>query len=93
MKKYKNKNKNRNYNKNYHTNTSTNKEYPPYELLCEEYQEKRIGAVDFVTQQSDEMTAEYEQFCKDKRLDRQKETSALAFMDYREKLFEESLEN
>ena len=89
MKKYKNKNR----NPKPKTNNPKPRTYPPYELLCEEYQEKRIGAVDFVIQQSDEMTAEYEQFCKDKRLDRQKETSALAFMDYREKFFEESLEN
>ena len=89
MKKYKNKNRNRNN----HANKTPKTKYPPYEILCEEYQEKRIGAVDFVTQQSDEMTAEYEQFCRDKRLDKNKESSALGFMDYREKLFEESLEN
>ena len=69
------------------------KNYPPYEVLCEQYQEQRIGAVDFVTQQSDEMTREYESFCKDEGLDRNSESSALAFMDFREELFEESLQN
>lgn len=72
---------------------SRKKNYPPYEVLCEQYQEQRIGAVDFVTQQSDEMTEEYEQYCKDEGLDPQSDTSAQAFVDYREELFEESLEN
>ena len=52
-----------------------------------------ISAVDFVTQQSDELTEEYEQFCKDKSIDTGSEQSALAFMDYRDELFEESLSN
>ena len=41
------------------------KNYPDYETLCEEYQSGNISAVDFVTQQSDEMTQEYYDFCKD----------------------------
>lgn len=44
------------------------KNYPDYETLCEEYQSGNISAVDFVTQQSDEMTQEYYDFCKDEPL-------------------------
>ena len=67
--------------------------YPNYEDLCEQYQAQRISAVDFVTQQSDDMTNEYKRFCKDEDLDPESESAALAFMDFREELFEESLEN
>lgn len=69
------------------------KNYPDYETLCEEYQSGNISAVDFVTQQSDEMTQEYYDFCKDESLDYHSEAAAKAFMDYREALFEESTGN
>lgn len=69
------------------------KNYPDYETLCEEYQLGNISAVDFVTQQSDEMTQEYYDFCKDESLDYHSEAAAKAFMDYREALFEESIGN
>lgn len=69
------------------------KNYPDYETLCEEYQSGNISAVDFVTQQSDEMTQEYYDFCKDEFLDYHSEAAAKAFMDYREALFEESIGN
>ena len=41
------------------------KNYPDYDDLREQYEAGNISAVDFVTQQSDELTEEYEQFCKD----------------------------
>lgn len=69
------------------------KNYPDYETLCEEYQSGNISAVDFVTQQSDEMTQEYYDFCKDESLDYHSEAAAKAFMDYRAALFEESIGN
>lgn len=69
------------------------KNYPDYETLCEEYQSGNISAVDFVTQQSDEMTQEYYDFCKDESLDYHSEAAAKTFMDYREALFEESIGN
>ena len=69
------------------------KNYPDYETLCEEYQSGNISPVDFVTQQSDEMTQEYYDFCKDESLDYHSEAAAKAFMDYREALFEESIGN
>lgn len=69
------------------------KNYPDYETLCEEYQSGNISAVDFVTQQSDEITQEYYDFCKDESLDYHSEAAAKAFMDYREALFEESIGN
>ena len=53
------------------------KNYPDYDDLREQY----------------ELTEEYEQFCKDKSLDTGSDQSALAFMDYRDELFEESLSN
>lgn len=65
--------------------------YPHYEDLCEQYQSQRISAVDFVTQQSDDMTEEYEDYCRREGLDPQQDSAALAFMDYREELFEESI--
>lgn len=67
--------------------------YPDFETLCEEYQSGNISAVDFVTQQSDEVTEEYYQFCKDESIDSQSNESAKAFMDYREELFEECIGN
>ena len=69
------------------------KNYPDYETLCEEYQAGNISAVDFVTQQSDEMSEEYYDFCKNESLDPHSETAAIAFMDYSEALFEESIGN
>ena len=69
------------------------KNYPDYDDLREQYDAGNISAVDFVTQQSDELTEEYEQFCKDKSLDTGSDQSALAFMDYRDELFHESLSN
>ena len=69
------------------------KNYPDYETLCEEYQSGNISAVDFVTQQSDEMSQEYYDVCKDESLDYHSEAAAKAFMDYREALFEESIGN
>ena len=69
------------------------KNYPDYETLCEEYQSGNISPVDFVTQQSDEMTQEYYDFCKDESLDYHSEAAAKTFMDYREALFEESIGN
>jgi hypothetical protein len=67
--------------------------YPDYDILCEEYQAGNITAVDFVLQQSDEVTEDYIQFCEDNGLDSGSDFSALAFMDYREELFEESISN
>ena len=49
--------------------------------------------MDFVTQQSDELTEDYERYCKEKLLDPNSEASAQAFMAYRDELFEESLSN
>lgn len=69
------------------------KNYPDYDTLREEYEAGNISAVDFVTQQSDEMTEEYERFCDDESLDPGSDNAALAFMDFREELFEESLSN
>ena len=63
------------------------KNYPDYDDLREQYEAGNISAV------SDELTEEYEQFCKDKSLDTGSDQSALAFMDYRDELFEESLSN
>ena len=68
-------------------------DYDDYDDLREQYEAGNISAVDFVTQQSDELTEEYEQFCKDKFIDTGSDQSALAFMDYRDELFEESLSN
>jgi len=65
--------------------------YPDYDTLREEFEAGNISAVTFVTQQSDEITEDYKQFCKDEGLDESRDTSAKAFMDFREELFESSL--
>ena len=65
--------------------------YPDYDTLREEYQDGNISAVDFVTMQSDYMTQEYEKFCMDEGLSAMQDSSALAFMDYRQELFDESV--
>lgn len=67
------------------------KNYPDFETLCEEYQSGNITAVDFVTQQSDDITEEYNEFCKDNSIDSNNNESAKAFMDFREELFEKSI--
>ena len=69
------------------------KNYPDYDALREQYEAGNISAVDFVTQQSDELTEDYERYCKDNSLDADSESSALSFMEYRDELFEESLSN
>jgi hypothetical protein len=69
------------------------KNYPDYDDLREQYEEGNISAVDFVTQQSDELTEDYERYCREKSLDLHSEASAQAFMAYRDELFEESLSN
>lgn len=65
--------------------------YPDYDTLREEFEAGNITAVTFVTQQSDEMTAEYKRFCKDEELNPNHEESALHFMEFRDELFEESI--
>ena len=42
---------------------------------------------------SDEVADEYETFCKDEGLNPERNESALAFLDFKEDLFEESISN
>ena len=67
------------------------KNYPDYDTLREEFEAGNISAVDFVTQQSEDMTEDYNRFCKDENIDPYSESSAQAFMEFREELFEESI--
>ena len=53
--------------------------YPDYDTLREEYEAGNITAVDFVLQQSDEVTEDYHQFCKDEGLSPTSVESAKAF--------------
>ena len=69
------------------------KSYPDYDTLREQYEAGNISAVDFVTQQSDDVTEDFERFCKDENISPDKDSSALAFMDFREELFEDSVSN
>ena len=39
------------------------KNYPDYDTLREQYEAGNISAVDFVTQQSDEVSEDYGRFC------------------------------
>ena len=66
-------------------------EYPDYDTLREEYEAENITAVDFVTQQSQEMTEDYELFCKEHDISPKSESSAIKFMAYRDAIFEESI--
>lgn len=69
------------------------KHYPSYEDLCQQRQTGQITDVEFVRQISDEVTEEYENFCKDEGLNPERNESALAFLDFKEDLFEESISN
>lgn len=69
------------------------KHYPSYEDLCQQRQDGQITDVEFVRQISDEVTEEYEDFCKDEGLDPERNESALAFLDFQDDLFEESISN
>jgi hypothetical protein len=69
------------------------KKYPDYDVLREQYEAGNISAVDFVLQQSEEVAEDYKRFCKDEDLDYNSQSAAMAFMDFREELFEESIEN
>ena len=66
---------------------------PSYEDLCQQRQSGQITDVEFVRQISDEVTEEYEYFCKDEGLDPERNESALAFLDFQDDLFEESISN
>lgn len=69
------------------------KHYPSYEDLCQQRQSGQITDVEFVRQISDEVTEEYENFCKDEGLNPERNESALAFLDFQDDLFEESICN
>ena len=69
------------------------KHYPSYEDLCQQRQSGQITDVEFVRQISDEVTEEYEDFCKDEGLEPERNERALAFLDFKEDLFEESISN
>ena len=67
--------------------------YPDYDTLREQYEAGNISAVDFVLQQSSEITEDYHRFCYDEDLDPDNDHASKAFMDFREELFEESISN
>ena len=69
------------------------KKYLDYDVLREMYEDGKISAVEFVTRQDAVMTRDYEEFCSENLLDRKVESSAIAFMEYRERLFEENISN
>ena len=69
------------------------KHNPSYEDLCQKRQDGQITDVEFVRQISDEVADEYETFCKDEGLNPERNESALAFLDFKEDLFEESISN
>ncbi|MGN1254625.1 MAG: hypothetical protein ACI4T9_08575 [Prevotella sp.] len=68
------------------------KNYPDYDILREQYEAGNISAVDFVLQLSEDIAEDYKRFCKDEGIDYNSHNAALAFMDFREELFEESIE-
>ena len=67
--------------------------FQDYDELREQYEYGRISAVEFVTRQDEVMTRDYQDFCQRKDLDPGSESSALAFMEYREALFDENISN
>lgn len=65
--------------------------FEDYDVLREKYEDGRISAVEFVTLQDEVVTDDYRRFCASRGLDPSQEASAIAFMDYREKLFEDNI--
>ena len=66
--------------------------YPEYEDLCQQRQAGDITDVEFVRGISEDVTDEYEAYCAAEGINPADDDSAAAFLDYREQLFEESME-
>lgn len=62
------------------------------EKTIEIMQEENKGLLFYVSHNTEELFEEYIEYCTDKKLDPIEEDSAIAFIDYRDKVFEESME-
>lgn len=62
------------------------------EKTIEIMQEENKGWLFYVSHNTEELFEEYIEYCTDKELDPTEEDSAKAFIDYRDKVFEESME-
>ena len=65
-------------------------EYLDYDELVFLFLEKKINAVVFVTRQSEEETARYNDFCSDEGIDSKLESSAHSYLNYKESLLNQS---
>lgn len=67
--------------------------HEPEETLIEKVQSGEYGWKEYIGHHSKEMNREYEWFCHRKGLDPDDEESAILFMEYRDKQFEEAILN
>jgi hypothetical protein len=63
------------------------------ETTIEIMQDQRKGWLFYVTHNTPELLCDYEDYCQTEGIDAEAEASAIAFMDYRDQLFEEAMTN
>lgn len=62
------------------------------EKTIEIMQEENKGLLFYVSHNTEELFEEYIEYCAGKKLDPTEEDSAIAFIDYKDKVFKESME-
>lgn len=68
--------------------------YLSEEELVERFQsDPSFGWLGYINHHSQEMVDDYKEFCQENSLPEEAESSASAFMDAREKIFSENVEN
>ena len=68
--------------------------YLSEEELVERFQsDPSFGWLGYINHHSQEMVDDYKEFCQENSLPEEAESSASAFMDEREKIFRENVEN
>ncbi len=67
--------------------------YEPEETLIEKKQSGEYGWKDYIRHHSRELNEEYERFCSQRHINPEEKTSAVMFLEHRDKQLEEALEN
>lgn len=67
--------------------------YEPEEPLIEKVQSGEYGLKEYIQHHSRELSEEYERFCDQQNISAGDETSAMMFMEHRDKQLEEAIEN
>lgn len=67
--------------------------YEPEETLIEKVQSGEYGLKEYIQHHSRELSEEYERFCDQQNISAGDETSAMMFMEHRDKQLEEAIEN